>query len=201
MSKIRAVASSIRVTLILWLLTAIVYPLFILLVAQVPFFEHQAKGSIMVDLDNEPIGSALIGQTFTYDEYFHGRPSSVLYSQGKKAKPTGISGSSNLAPSNPELLNRILETANELQEESIDQPLADLIYTSGSGLDPHITYESAKEQLNRVASARDLRPDQILPFIVKYTEDRFLKIFGERGVNVLKLNYALDLQEINRRQN
>ncbi|MGD1912941.1 MAG: K(+)-transporting ATPase subunit C [Rivularia sp. (in: cyanobacteria)] len=200
MSKIRAVASSVRVTLILWLLTAVIYPLFILLVAQIPFFEYQAKGSIMVDLNNEPIGSALIGQTFTYDEYFHGRPSSVLYSQGKKAKPTGISGSSNLAPSNPELISRILETANELQEESME-PRADLIYTSGSGLDPHITFESAKQQLNRVASARNLRPDEIIPFIGKYTEGRFLNIFGEPTVNVLKLNYALDLQEINRRQN
>ncbi|MEO1373305.1 MAG: K(+)-transporting ATPase subunit C [Cyanobacteria bacterium J06635_10] len=200
MSKIRALVSSVRVTLILWLLTAVIYPLFILLVAQIPFFEYQAKGSIMVDLNNEPIGSALIGQTFTYDEYFHGRPSSVLYSQGKKAKPTGISGSSNLAPSNPELLNRILETANELQEESME-PRADLIYTSGSGLDPDITFESAKQQLNRVASARNLRPDEIIPFIAKYSEGRFLNIFGEPRVNVLKLNYALDLQEINRRKN
>ncbi|MEM9928102.1 MAG: K(+)-transporting ATPase subunit C [Cyanobacteria bacterium P01_D01_bin.50] len=200
MSKIRAVASSVRVTLILWLITAVIYPLFILLVAQIPFFEYQAQGSIMVDLNNEPIGSALIGQTFTYDEYFHGRPSSVLYSQGKKAKPTGISGSSNLAPSNPELLNRILETANELQEESME-PRADLIYSSGSGLDPHITFESARQQLNRVASARNLRPDEIIPFIGKYTEGRFLNIFGEPRVNVLKLNYALDLQEINRRKN
>lgn len=195
MSKLRAIIRAIRVTLILWLLTAIIYPLFILLVAQVPLFQDKAKGSIMVDLDNgEPYGSALIGQTFTLDEYFHGRPSSVLYSQGKKAKATGISGSSNLAPSNPELLNRILETANELQDESID-PRADLIYTSGSGLDPHITFKSAMQQLDRVASARNLRPDEIYPFIVKFTENRFLKIFGEPVVNVLRLNYALDVQD------
>ncbi|MBE9216188.1 K(+)-transporting ATPase subunit C [Plectonema cf. radiosum LEGE 06105] len=200
MSQLRAIASSIRVTVILWLITAIIYPLFILLVAQAPFFQYQAKGSIMVNLKNDPIGSALIGQTFTSEEYFHSRPSSVRYSQGKKAQPTGISGSSNLAPSNPELLNRILERVNELQDQSID-PLADLIYTSGSGLDPHITFKSAMQQLDRVASARNLQPDQIYPFIVKYTKDRFLKIFGEPGVNVLKLNYALDLQEINRRQN
>ena len=194
MSRFRAIVRAIRVTLILWLLTAIIYPLFILLVAQIPLFQHQAKGSIIVDLNNEPIGSALIGQTFTSEEYFHSRPSSVLYSQGKKAQPTGISGSSNLAPTNPELLNRILETANELQDESID-PRADLIYVSGSGLDPHITFKSAMQQLNRVASARNLRPDQVYPFVVKYTKGRFLNIFGEPGVNVLRLNYALDLQE------
>ena len=196
--KLRAIVRAIRVSLILWLLTAIIYPLFILLIAQIPLFQYQAKGSIILDLNSEPIGSALIGQTFTSEEYFHSRPSSVLYSQGKRATPTGISGSSNLAPSNPELLSRILETVNELQEESVETN-PDLIYVSGSGLDPHITFKSAIEQLERVASARNLRPDQIYPFIIKYTEDRFLNIFGERGVNVLRLNYALDLQEINRR--
>ncbi len=200
MFKLRATARAIRVTLILWLLTAIIYPLFILVVAQLPLFQYQAQGSVMIDLNNEPIGSALIGQTFTYDEYFHNRPSSVLYSQGKKAKPTGISGSSNFAPSNPKLLNRILETASELQQENTE-PLADLIYTSGSGLDPHITLESAKKQLSRVASARNLPDIEISPFVAKYTEGRFLNIFGERGVNVLKLNYALDLDAINRRKN
>lgn len=198
MFKFRAIARAIRVSLVLWLLTAIIYPLFILLIAQLPLLQFQAKGSIILDLRSEPIGSALIGQTFTSEEYFHGRPSSVLYSQGKKAKPTGISGSSNLAPSNPELLERITEKVAELQEESIE-PRADLIYTSASGLDPHITFKSAMQQLDRVASARSLRPDEIYPFILKYTEGRFLNIFGERGVNLLKLNYALDLQEINRR--
>ena len=196
--KLRAIARAVRVSFILWLLTAIIYPLFILLVAQIPLFQYQAKGSIILDLNSEPIGSALIGQTFTSEEYFHSRPSSVLYSQGKKATPTGISGSSNLAPSNPKLLSRIVETANELQEESIE-PSPDLIYTSGSGLDPHITLKSAIKQSERVASARELRQDQIERFIIKYTEGRFLNIFGERRVNVLRLNYALDLQEINRR--
>ena len=196
--KLRAIARAIRVSLILWLLTAIIYPLFILLIAQIPLLQYQAKGSIILDLNSEPIGSALIGQTFTSEEYFHSRPSSVLYSQGKRATPTGISGSSNLAPSNPKLLSRIVETANELQEDSVELT-PDLIYTSGSGLDPHITLKSATEQSERVANARDLRRDQIYPFISKYTEGRFLNIFGEPRVNVLRLNYALDLQEINRR--
>ncbi|MCJ8279401.1 MAG: K(+)-transporting ATPase subunit C, partial [Rivularia sp. ALOHA_DT_140] len=196
MFKLRVIARAIRVSLILCLVTAFIYPLFILLVAQLALFQYEAKGSIIIDFNNEPIGSALIGQTFTSEEYFHGRPSSVLYSQGKKAQPTGISGASNLAPSNPELLDRISETVNELQEESID-PRADLIYTSASGLDPHITFKSAIQQLDRVAKARNLRPDKIYPYILKYTEGRFLNIFGERGVNVLRLNYALDLlQEI-----
>ncbi|BAY24980.1 potassium-transporting ATPase subunit C [Calothrix sp. NIES-2100] len=199
MSIIREIIRAIRVTLVLWLLTAIIYPLFILVVGQ-GLFPAQANGSIMQNINAKPIGSALIGQVFTSDKYFHGRPSTVRYSQGKKAKPTGISGGSNLAPSNPELLKRIVEDANQFQEESI-QPTADLIYTSGSGLDPHISLKTAREQLERVARARSIKEDEILPLINKYTDGRFLWIFGEPGVNILRLNYALDLQEINREQN
>ncbi|MDZ8053996.1 MAG: K(+)-transporting ATPase subunit C [Aulosira sp. ZfuVER01] len=199
MSIIREIIRAIRVTLVLWLLTAIIYPLAILVVGQVAF-PSQANGSIMQNIDAQPIGSALIGQAFTSDKYFHGRPSTVRYSQGKKAKPTGISGASNLAPSNPELLNRIVEQANQFRDENI-QPTADLIYTSGSGLDPHISFKAARQQLERVARARNIKEDEIFPLINKYTDGRFLWIFGEPGVNVLRLNYALDLQEINRQQN
>ena len=199
MSIIREIFRAMRVTLVLWLLTAIIYPLFILGVGQ-GLLPAQANGSIMPNINGEPIGSALIGQVFTSDQYFHGRPSTVRYSQGKKAKPTGISGASNLAPSNPELLKRIVEQANQFQEESI-QPTADLIYTSGSGLDPHISLKTARQQLERVARARNLKEDEILPLINKYTDGRFLWIFGEPGVNILRLNYALDLLEINRQQN
>lgn len=200
MSIVREVIRAIRITLALWLLTAIIYPLFILLIAQVPFLQEKANGSIVYNFKDEPIGSALIGQQFRDERYFHGRPSTVRYSQGKQAKPTGISGASNLAPSNPELLKRIVEQANQLKDENI-QPLPDLIYTSGSGLDPHISIKAAREQLDRVARARGVREDEIRPLIDKYTDQRFLWIFGEPGVNVLRLNYALDLQELNRRQN
>ncbi|BAY08335.1 K(+)-transporting ATPase subunit C [Calothrix sp. NIES-2098] len=194
MSIIREIIRSILVTIVLWLLTAIVYPLVILGVGQ-GLFPLEANGSIMRNINDQAIGSSLIGQVFTSDKYFHGRPSTVRYSQGKKAKPTGISGASNLAPSNPELLNRIIEQANQLQEENI-QPTADLIYTSGSGLDPHISLKAAREQVERVARARNIKEDDILPKINKYTDGRFLWIFGEPGVNILRLNYDLDLQEI-----
>ncbi len=200
MSIVREAVRAIRITLVLWLLTAIIYPLFILLIAQVPFLQEKANGSIIYNFKDEPIGSALIGQQFKDERYFHGRPSTVRYSQGKQAKPTGISGASNLAPSNPELLKRIVERANQLKDENI-QPLADLIYTSGSGLDPHISLKAAREQLDRVARARGVRENEIRFLLDKYIEKRFLEIFGEPGVNVLRLNYALDLQEINRRQN
>ncbi|GAX40924.1 potassium-transporting ATPase subunit C [Tolypothrix sp. NIES-4075] len=200
MSIVREAIRAIRITLVLWLLTAIIYPLFILLIAQVPFLQEKANGSIIYNFKDEPIGSALIGQQFRDERYFHGRPSTVRYSQGKQAKPTGISGASNLAPSNPKLLKRIVEQANQLKDENI-QPLPDLIYTSGSGLDPHISIKAAREQLDRVARARGVREDEIRPLLDKYTDKRFLGIFGEPGVNVLRLNYALDLQELNRRQN
>lgn len=200
MSIVREAIRAIRITLVLWLLTAIIYPLFILLIAQVTFLQEKANGSIIYNFKDEPIGSALIGQQFRDERYFHGRPSTVRYSQGKQAKPTGISGASNLAPSNPELLKRIVERANQLKDENI-QPLPDLIYTSGSGLDPHISLKAAREQLDRVARARGVREDEIRFLLDKYTDRRFLGIFGEPGVNVLRLNYALDLQELNPRQN
>jgi len=196
MSFIREIIKAIRITLVLWLVTAIIYPLAVLVIGQ-GLFSSQANGSIMQNIDAQPIGSALIGQVFTSDKYFHGRPSSIRYSQGRKAKPTGISGTSNLAPSNPELINRVIEKANQLQDENI-QPLADLIYTSGSGLDPHISVNAARQQVERVARARDVPENDILPLINKYTDGRFLGIFGEPGVNVLRLNYDLDLQDINR---
>ncbi|MEA5552776.1 K(+)-transporting ATPase subunit C [Anabaena cylindrica UHCC 0172] len=196
---IQETIKAIRITLLLWLLTAIIYPLAILQFGQFAF-PSSANGSIVLNIDAKPIGSALIGQFFTSDKYFHGRPSVVRYSQGRRAYLTGISGASNLAPSNPELNKRILEQNNQLQDENI-QPLPDLIYTSASGLDPHISFEAIQQQLARVARARNIKEDEIMPLISKYTDERFLGIFGEPGINVLRLNYALDLQELNRQQN
>ncbi|TVP57916.1 MAG: K(+)-transporting ATPase subunit C [Nodularia sp. (in: Bacteria)] len=196
MTFIREIIQAIRMTLVLWLLTAIIYPLAILIMGQA-LFPFQANGSVMENVESQAIGSTLIGQTFVSDGYFYGRPSSVRYSQGQQASPTGISGASNLAPSNPALLDRIVEQANQFREDNI-QPSADLIYTSGSGLDPHISVRTARQQLRRVARARDIPEDEILPLINRYTDGRFLWIFGEPGVNVLRLNYALDLQDINR---
>lgn len=192
MSFVRNLLRAIRITLVLWVLTAVIYPLLILLVAQIPWLQYQANGSIIEDLQGQAIGSALIGQAFSTDRYFISRPSTVQYSIGKDAAPTGISGASNLAPSNPELLKRIETLAQQLQEVGI-QPTADLVYASGSGLDPHITVDAALAQVERVAQARNLATDDILPLIAKYRQSRFLGIFGEPRVNVLKLNYGLDV--------
>lgn len=195
MSIIRETITGIRTTFILWLLTALIYPFLLIAIGQF-VFPNQANGSLITDAQGDIIGSALIGQNFTSDRYFFSRPSTTNYSTGDDAKPTGVSGASNLAPSNPELKTRVQETITQLKQQGI-KATADLVYTSGSSLDPHITPEAARGQIQRVAQARGLDTNQVELLMTKNTEGRFLSIFGEPGVNVLKLNLALD--NLNRR--
>ncbi len=190
MSVIRETITGIRATFVLWILTALIYPFLMIFIGQV-FFPYQANGSLITNNQGQVIGSALIGQSFSSEQYFWSRPSTVNYSEGEDAAPTGISGASNLAPSNPELILRIQETIDQLQDAGIE-PTADLVYASGSGLDPHISIEAARRQIERVAQARSLETNQVETLIRQYTDSRFLGIFGEPGVNVLKLNLALD---------
>jgi K+-transporting ATPase ATPase C chain len=186
----RDVVTSVRSTLVLWLLTAVLYPLLILGIGQ-GFFPYQANGSLITNAQGQVVGSALIGQTFTSDRYFWGRPSTTNYSEGESAAPTGISGASNLAPSNPDLRQRIEAEIQRLEAAGIT-PTTDLVYTSGSSLDPHISVAGAQAQIPRIAKARGLTPDVLATLIAQHTEHRFLGIFGEPGVNVLTLNLALD---------
>jgi potassium-transporting ATPase KdpC subunit len=186
---IRDLLISLRTTAILWLLTALIYPALILAIGQV--FPYQANGSLLTNAQGDVVGSALIVQTFTSAPYFQGRPSPIKYSEGEDAAPTGLSGASNLAPSNPALLDRIQSEIQRLQAIGI-QPAADLLYTSGSGLDPHISPEAARAQIARVATARQRSALEIEQLVQQYTEGRFLGIWGEPGVNVLQLNLALD---------
>ncbi len=199
---IRESLRAIRVTLVLWVLTAILYPAVMLIVGLLPPLQYQANGSIIKNSQGQVIGSALIGQPFTSERYFWSRPSTTNYSSFTKqefepAKPenitqrTGTSGASNLAPSNPDLIKRVQTRINRLKKVGI-KPAADLVYTSGSSLDPHISVESAKAQIARVAKVRSLNPNQLEILVTKNTDGRFLGIFGEPGVNVLKLNLALD---------
>ncbi|MFB2836295.1 K(+)-transporting ATPase subunit C [Floridanema evergladense] len=199
---IREISRAIRVSLVLWILTAILYPAVILTVGLLPPLQYKANGSIITNWQGQIVGSALIGQPFTSDKYFWSRPSTTNYSSFTKeefnpTKPenitqrTGTSGASNLAPSNPDLIKRIEPEINRLKQAGIP-PTADLIYTSGSSLDSHISVESAKAQITRVAKVRSLNPNQLEILVTKNTDDRFLGIFGEPGVNVLKLNLALD---------
>ena len=208
MNLVNETLRALRVTLVLWVLVAVLYPVTILLVGQI-VFPHQANGSLIRNAQGQVMGSVLIGQPFTSDRYFNDRPSTTNYSSANPQNDpvgilkTGVSGASNLAPSNPALLDRIKGKSDPDPQQAIAgtfptlqkagiQPTADLLYTSGSSLDPHITPEAAKAQIDRVAKARGLQPNQIEPLIVQNTDGRFLGIWGEPGVNVLKLNLALD---------
>jgi K+-transporting ATPase ATPase C chain len=195
MDFLRDMNVAVRTTIVLWILTAILYPVVLLGVGLI--FPHQANGSLIRNPQGEIVGSALIGQPFTSDRYFWGRPSTIEYSTADLQNDpvgilkTGVSGASNLAPSNPALQERIQSEVPRLQAYGLS-PAADLIYTSGSGLDPHITPASARAQIERVARARDVSVDQLQALIAQHTDQRFLGIFGDAGVNVLKLNLALD---------
>lgn len=195
MSILRETTTAIKATLVFWILTAIIYPFLILGIGQL--FPYQANGSLLKNSQGQVIGSALIGQPFASDQYFLNRPSTTSYSTAAPTKDeagilkTGVSGASNLAPSNPDLLKRVQETIATLKQAGIE-PTADLLYTSGSSLDPHITPAGARSQLPRIARARNLDSNQLEILISQNTDSRFLGIFGEPGVNVLRLNLALD---------
>jgi potassium-transporting ATPase KdpC subunit len=208
MNPVREIGRAIRVTLVLWILVAIIYPFTMLAISQLAFSD-QANGSLIKNPQGQIIGSALIGQPFTTDRYFNSRPSSTSYSTAdpkqdpNKILKTGISGASNLAPTNPALLDRIKGKTNPDPKQTIAgdlprllqagiKPTADLVYASGSSLDPHITPEAARAQIQRIAQARQLPTNRVELLISQNTDDRSLGIFGEPGVNVLKLNLALD---------
>ena len=189
MIRIQELTTAIRSILALWLITAIIYPLMILLIGQVAF-SSQANGSLITQGDRV-IGSTLIGQPFSSNKYFWSRPSSINYSTDKTATPTGVSGASNLAPSNNDLTKRIKSEIDRLKVAKVP-PTNDLIYTSGSGLDPHISLAAARNQIDRVAAARRIDRAKLETLITSSIDNRFLGIFGEPGVNVLKLNLGLD---------
>ncbi|NJL90794.1 MAG: K(+)-transporting ATPase subunit C [Coleofasciculaceae cyanobacterium SM2_1_6] len=195
MSILRETTTAIKVTIGLWVITAVIYPLLILGIGQL--FPYQANGSLLRNAQGQVVGSALIGQPFASDRYFWSRPSTTSYSTADPATDeagilkTGVSGASNFAPSNPDLLERVQETIVTLKQAGIE-PTADLVYTSGSSLDPHITPEAARSQIPRITTARSLDPNQVEILITQNTDGRFLGIFGEPGVNVLRLNLALD---------
>ncbi|ARV59430.1 potassium-transporting ATPase subunit C [Nostocales cyanobacterium HT-58-2] len=208
MSFARDASRAIRSTLVLWVITAIIYPFAMIVFGQI-LFPFQANGSLITNAEGNVVGSALIGQPFTTERYFNSRPSTTNYSTADPKKDeagvlkTGVSGASNLAPSNPALLERIQGKNDPDPKKQIEgdlnrlkgagvQPTADLVYTSGSSLDPHITPEAARAQIARVAKARGLQPNQLETLISQNTDGRFLGIFGEPGVNILKLNLALD---------
>jgi potassium-transporting ATPase KdpC subunit len=194
---LREIRPAIVVLLALTLITGLIYPLAITGIAKI--MPYQAQGSL-IERDGKVIGSALIGQDFTSDTYFHGRPSATTApdpSDSTKSVPAPYnaanSGGSNLGPSNKALIDRVRGDLDKLRKENPSVPVpADLVTTSASGLDPDISPEAAYFQVPRVAKARNLTEDRVRQLVGEHTEERFLGILGERHVNVLLLNLALD---------
>ncbi len=195
---LREIRPAIVVLVALTLITGLVYPLAITGIAEV-IFPYQAQGSL-IERDGEVVGSALIGQAFDGEKYFHGRPSATTAPDPKDPNKTvpapynaANSGGSNLGPSNKALIDRVQGDLDKLKKEnpSADVP-ADLVTTSASGLDPDISPEAAYFQVPRVAKARNLAENQVRQLVSDHIEARFLGLLGEPRVNILLLNLALD---------
>ncbi|MBP9855535.1 MAG: potassium-transporting ATPase subunit KdpC [Candidatus Omnitrophica bacterium] len=182
------VITSIKMLLILMILTGVVYPLIVTGISQVAF-NRQANGSPIVK-DGKVIGSELVGQYFDDPKYFWGRPSAT-----SPAYNASASSGSNLGPTNKVLIEAVEGRVKILHESDPANTLiipADLVTASGSGLDPHISVEAAKYQVSRVSRIRGLAETELSKLVDTATEDRFLGVFGQPRVNVLKLNLVLD---------
>lgn len=177
---------AVRFTLITTVVFGLLYPLVVTIFSQW-IFPHQANGSLVVK-DGRVIGSKLIAQAFTGDQYFHPRPSAA----GSGYDPTSSSGS-NLAPTNQALVARVQQDVAKLQKENPGAAIpADLVTTSGSGLDPDISPAAADFQIPRVAKARGISTEDLRRIVARHTQPRQLGLLGEPRVNVLELNLDLD---------
>ncbi|MGH7033667.1 MAG: potassium-transporting ATPase subunit KdpC [Stellaceae bacterium] len=194
---LREIRPAILMIVVLTIITGLAYPLGMTGLAQL-LFPHQANGSL-IEKDGRVIGSALIGQNFVSEKYFHGRPSATTEPDPKDPTKTvpvpyaaDNSAGSNLGPTSQALVDRVKADAGNLVAEN-DAPIpVDLATASASGLDPDITPAAAAFQAARVAKARNLPIDRVQALVNSYTQRRWLGILGEKRVNVLKLNMALD---------
>ena len=182
----------------LTLITGLAYPLAITGIAGT-IFPYQAQGSV-IETDGKVMGSALIGQSFGDDKYFHGRPSATVTPDPKDPTKNidapynaANSGGSNLGPTNKALIDRVKGDVEKLKAENPNAAVPiDLVTTTASGLDPHISPEGALFQAPRVAKARGLAEARVRALVTEKTEGRTLGFLGEPRVNVLALNLALD---------
>jgi len=195
---LREIRPAILILLLLTLITGLVYPLAMTEIATA-IFPRQAQGSL-IERDGKIVGSALIGQDFKSDKYFHGRPSATTApdpADSTKTVPAPYnaanSGASNLGPTSKALNDRIKEDVDKLKAENPSSGVpVDLVTTSGSGLDPDISPEGALFQVPRVAKARGMSEEKVRLLVVDNTAGRLAGLIGEPRVNVLALNLALD---------
>ena len=186
-----------RLTLVVAVVTGLIYPFVVTGIAQVAFHD-QANGSLIVK-HGQLVGSRLIGQNFTDPKYFFGRPSATVnVSEATKSDPYNAQSSagSNLGPTNKVLIDRVSQAVAQIRQENnlpADSLVpVDLVTTDFSGFDPDITEAGALTQVNHVAAARNLDPAKVRALVEKYVQGRMLGVFGEPHVNVLALNMALD---------
>lgn len=195
---LREIRPAIVVLVALTLITGLAYPLAMTGIAEI-IFPNQAQGSL-IERNGTVIGSALIGQQFTSEKYFHGRQSATTAPDPNDATKTvpapynaSNSGGSNYGPSNKALIDRVQGDINTLKKENPSLPVpSDLVTTSASGLDPDISPEAALFQVPRVAKVRNLPEDRVRQLVADNTQARWLGLLGEPRVNVLQLNLALD---------
>jgi K+-transporting ATPase ATPase C chain len=179
---------AIWMTLATTVLLGIIYPLVVTGLAQV-LFPRKANGELIRQTGGKIVGSSLLGQPFTSPGYFHSRPSAA----GTAGYDPMASGGSNLGPTNKALIDRVSSTVQSLGTENPGAPIpVDLVTTSGSGLDPHLSPAAAEFQIPRVARERHLSEVDLHALVAKHTEGRQLGFLGEPRVNVLELNLELD---------